>query len=281
MQPFLRVVEVLPPLFPVSRKRADVLALDAEMQRFTAGVRGVRDLADVFLVANVKDQAFLKLDTVHTAATLREVLGVEAAPVLVVRDQNRPHFLSSALTSVSRGFKWMMIAWGEDYPPFANATNVRDFARLAKAIGEASLIRSRARSPTRIFAPVDVNGLASPRGVSLAKERLRAGADVLLAQPPTTDSGETFDRHAALVENAGLGGKVLLNVFPFKDAGDVRRYERMFGWDLRDVREAAAKGEGYLIEQERKVIRRLRSEGYPGVYLTARGNPAIAKKLLT
>ena len=53
--PFLRVVEVLPPLFPSSRKKEDALHVDTKLQRFAEEIRAVRALADVFLVANVKD----------------------------------------------------------------------------------------------------------------------------------------------------------------------------------------------------------------------------------
>ena len=279
--PFLRVVEVLPPLFPSSRKKEDALHVDTRLQRFAEEIRAVRALADVFLVANVKDQAFLKLDPVHTATLLREVLGVDAAPVIVVRDQNRPRFLSSALTAISAELRWIMFAWGDEYPPSANAANVRDYDSLAKAIRDATLIRTRAHSLTRFFAPTDVEGLSTPEGLSLAKERIRAGADMLLAQPPTTDAEATFDRHVSLVEKAGLKGRVLLNVFPFRGASDVRRYERMFGWKLpKELHAAAAKGESNLEERGREVVRRLRSEGHPGVYLTTRGNPAIARRLL-
>jgi 5,10-methylenetetrahydrofolate reductase len=279
---FLRVVEVLPPLFPAARSRGEALATEAKMERFFEEVRSIRDFADVVLVANVKDQGRLKIDAVHAAAMLQENLRVEAAPVIVVRDQNRPQFLSSVLTAISIDLKSMMIAWGDDYPPSARATNVRDFANLSMAIHEASRLRSRARSSTRLFAPVDVDSLAYPKGVSLAKERLRAGADVLLAQPPTSDPDETFDRHASLIDRARLKGKVLLNVFPFKNEADVRHYERLFGWRLpKDLHTAAKEGEASLVRLERSVIRRLRLEGYPGVYLTTRGNPRLAETLLS
>ena len=278
---FLRVLEFLPPLFPFTDKEDGALDVAASTERFTDAVRGVRAFGDVFLVANVKDPALLKLDAVQTAAMLREVLGVDAAPVIVVRDQNRPRFLSSALSGKSAELKWVMFAWGDDLPASAKVSNVRDYGSLAAAIRDASRIRSRALSPTRFFAPVDIDSLASPEGVSLAMGRLRAGADMLLAQPPTTDAEETFDRHASTVRKAGLEGRVILGVFPFMGARDVRLYERKFGWTLpKTLHRAAAKGEGELLETGREVVRRLRSEGHPGVYLTTRGNPAIARRLL-
>ena len=136
---FLRVVEVLPPLFPVSRSKGEPLGVAAGLERFTEGVRSIRDCADVFLVANVKNPSMLKLDTVQLAASLQESLGVEAAPVIVVRDQNRLQFLSTVLTALSVGLKSMMIAWGDDYLGSARVSNVRDFEDLAGAIREASL----------------------------------------------------------------------------------------------------------------------------------------------
>jgi 5,10-methylenetetrahydrofolate reductase len=279
---FLRVVEVLPPLFPASGVRSDLLAPGAAIERFGEEVRSIRDLADIILVANVKDQTRLKFDSVLAAFKLQEDFNLRTAPVVVVRDQNRPQFLSTVLTAVSLEFNSIMIAWGDDYQQSSRATNVRDFTNLAEAIREASRIRSRARSPTRFFAPLDMRSLAYPKGVLLAKERLRAGADLLLAQPPTTDDGETFDLQDSLLEGSGLKKKVLPNVFHFKNEGDVRGYEKMFGWRLpRGLHVAARKGEVGMAELERKVIRRLQSDGFAGVYLSTRGSPSIAGRLLT
>lgn len=279
---FLRVVDVLPPIFPASARKGDDLRIDAEMERFTEEVRSVRDFADVFLVANVKNPGLLKLDTLRAATMLRETLGVEAAPVIVVRDQNRAQFLASVLTGFSMELSWMMIAWGDDYQASANVTNVRDFASLAEAIRTASLVRSRAHAPTRLLAPVDLRSLGGRKGVALARGRLRAGAEILLAQPPTTDADESFDQHASAARDAGLERKVLPNVFHFRDEKDVRRYERLFGWRLpKRLHEAAARGEDHLIELEREVVRRLREEGYPGVYLSTRGDPALAERILS
>jgi hypothetical protein len=175
-----------------------------------------------------------------------------------------------------------MIAWGDDYPAQTHLTNVRDFANLADAIEAASLIRSRADAKTRFLVPVNVDGLARPRGVALAKRRLAAGADLLLSQPPTTDPDETLERQGSLLEKAGLDGKVLLNVFPFRDAKDVKHYEDLFGWKLSDnLHAAAARGESGLVELARRTVRRLRDDGYPGVYVTTRGTPALAEVILS
>ncbi len=278
---FLKVVEVLPPLFRASGSRRDHLATGASVDRFADEVRSIRSVSDVILVANVKDQKKLKLDSVQAAVMLQEDFNLRTAPVIVVRDQNRPQFLSMVLTAVSLGMNSIMIAWGDDYPESSQITNVRDFANLAEAIREASRIRSRARSPIRIFAPIDIESLAYPKGTALAKERLRAGADLLLVQPPTTDDGETFDRHDSLLRRSGLKDRVLPNVFHFRDEDDVREYERRFGWRLpRALHASAKKGESELTGLERKVILRLRSEGYVGVYLSTRGTPAVAERVL-
>ena len=276
---FLRVVEVLPPLFPASAV-GDPIATGRAVKRFVEEVRRIRDNADVILVANVKDPKRLKFDSMHAASMLQEDLRMRAAPVVVVRDQNRPQFLSTVLTAVSLGLDSMMIAWGDDYRESSRATNVRDFASLAEAIGEAGRIRSRAHSRMKLFAPIDMNTLAYPTGVRLAKERLRAGADILLAQPPTTDD-MTFDRHGSLLEESGLKEKVLPAVFHFRGEDDLRQYEKMFGWKFTGEFHAdAARGERYLTEAERKIIGRLRAGGYMGVYLSTRGTPSIADKLL-
>jgi hypothetical protein len=224
----------------------------------------------------------LKMDPVHIAIMLQEFLRVEAAPVIVVRDHNRPQFLSMILSAMAAGLKSLMLAWGDDYPSSASATSVRDYSDLASAIAEASLIRSRARESTKFLAPVNIENLKSPEGVLIANGRLKSGADLLLAQPPTTDAGETFDRHLSLVDGAGLIGKVFLNVFPFKDIGDARRYEKKFGWKISEsLDEATAGSSASLLEMEREVVHRSREAGFGGIYLSTRGEPTLAERILS
>ncbi|MDA4119273.1 MAG: hypothetical protein OK436_01675, partial [Thaumarchaeota archaeon] len=114
-----------------------------------------------------------------------------------------------------------------------------------------------------------------------AKSRLRAGADYLLAQPPSLDS-DTLDRQVLGLERSGIKDKVLLNVFPFKDSKDLEYCERYFGWKFpKHFRELAASGESALLNEARNVVRRLRNEGFPGFYVSTRGNPSIARSLLS
>ncbi|MDE1858149.1 MAG: hypothetical protein KGI26_03670 [Thaumarchaeota archaeon] len=276
---FLRVVEVLPPLFRMSSR--DLRGADADVRRFTSDVRKFRRYADIVLVANVKDQKVLKLDTVHLASTLQEALGVASAPVIVVRDQNRPQFLTSVLTALLGGAGSVMVAWGDDYPG-GTASNVRDFESLAGALAEAASLRRVARPDATLLAPVNVERLSEPRELALAEKRLAAGADLLLAQPPTTDAEVTFERHLALLEKAGLREKVLLNVFPFMGRSDVSRYERKFGWRLpARLHDAARGGRAPLLEAERAVVRRIRRERLPGVYLSTRGDISLARDVLS
>lgn len=278
---FLRMAEVFPPLFPYSRRKEDRIDFERSIERFIHEARSVRTYADVLLVADVKNTRLLKLSTVEAAALLKERLGVKVAPVLVARDSNRPQFLSSILTGMSLKLDYLMFARGDAYPPAVHAANVRDFRRLAEAIREADLLRSRARAGTRFLAPVNVEGLALPVEVARARERLRAGVDFLLAQPPTTETG-VLDRHAKLLLKAKLTDRVLLNVFPFRDLKDIRDCETYFGWRLPEsLHRAAAKGERALIEGEREVIAALRDRGFPGVYLNTRGNPTLAERLLS
>ncbi|HEY6282711.1 MAG TPA: hypothetical protein VIW22_02175, partial [Nitrososphaerales archaeon] len=247
--PFLRVIEVFPPLFPISPNDNGSIGLEDKTERFIEGVRSIRDLVDVFLVASLKDPRILKLSTTEAARLLQDRLRVEAAPVIVVRDMSKPLFLSTVLTGMSLGFGSMMLAWGDNYPSSAGATNIRDFSNLGEAIGEASSMRSRARAPTKFFAPVDISRLGQEKGEALAKSRLRAGADYLLAQPPCLDS-ETLDRQVLGLEKSGIKDKVFLNVFPFKDSKDLEYCERYFGWKFpKHFREVAASGEVALLNE--------------------------------
>jgi 5,10-methylenetetrahydrofolate reductase len=278
---FLRVVEIFPPFFPAQTPRSVGFLLEKGVKRFLEEASVIRKFADIILVADVKNTRFLKFSTVEAAVLVKERLGVDAAPVIVLRDFNRQKFLSAVLTGISMDLKSMMIAWGDQYPPNAKASNVRDFSSLAAALRQASFIRKKAGSSAIFLAPVDVGKLAHPEGVALAKGRLRGGADYLLAQPPTTDAAATFDRHLELLEAAKLKSHVLLNVFPFRDSKDVKQCERYFGWRLSDsLHLAARRGTSALFDAERGVIERLREERLPGVYLNTRGSTKVAERLL-
>jgi len=278
---FLRVVEVFPPLFPAHSPGGESLPVEEGVGRFMEEARIIDKVADMILIADLKNPKLLEVSPLEAAIMLRERLGIDAAPVIVLRDINRRKFLSSVLTGISMGLKSMAIVWGDRFPSGAGSSNVRDFSSLAGALKQASLLRRKARSNITFFVPVDIRRLAHPDGLAMAKERLKAGADYLLAQPPTGDADATFNRHIELLEAAALKGRVLLNVFPFRHAEDVKECERYFGWRLpKSVHVAAARGPSALFEMERKVVERLREEGLPGVYLNARGNPGTAEKLL-
>lgn len=276
---FLRVIEVLPPMFRSGSEQKFGLA--TAMRKFARDVGKIRGVGDVFLIASVKRGGTLQVDPVHAASMLSATLGVDAAPVVVVRDMNRPQFLSTVLTLPSAGLMSAMLAWGDGHPEGSGASNVRDYPALAEAIAEARGVLAKAVPRFTIFAPVDLESLGRPTGVRRARERISAGADFLIAQPPTTDPGPTLRRHAALVKEAGLGGRVLPSVFHFKDEDDVRRYEGMFGWRLpKALHDAARRGEGELKDLEKEVLRQARAEGFPGACLSTRGEPGIAKSLM-
>ena len=274
------MIEVFPPIFAAASEGRRDLRVESSVESFVADVRAIRGYADVILVASLKRPGLLKLPTIDASILLREKLGVDAAPVIVVRDQDRLRFLSTVVTGLSGGLKSMMIVWG-DSDWRRRVPSQLGFPGLSGALKEASQVRDRARSQCRFLAPVDLRRLFTSRGVSLAKERLDAGAGLLLAQPPTTDPAETFDSHANLIEKSGLEGKVLPNVFPFKDSQDVSECEKYFGWRLpKKLHEAAHEGESSLLGIEREVVRRLRSEHFPGVYVSTRGTPALARDIL-
>jgi len=276
---FHRVVEIFPPLFLKSSPRHDV---EEKLERFVEEARSVRDFSDTVLIADVKNPKYLELSTLEAALLLRDRTRVEAAPVIVLRGMSRQKLISAVLTGVSLELKAIMLAWGDDHPRSANSSNVRDYATLAGAISEAAEIRRKSRSPILIFAPVDLRNLGTPEGTSMAKGRLRAGADYLLAQPPTTDPEDTFDRHKEALDSAGLRSRVFLNVFPFRGARDIWDCEKYFGWRLpKRLHKDAQNGESELIQIERQIVGRMKEEKLPGIYLNTRGSPGIAGTLLS
>lgn len=280
MMGFLRVVEIFPPLFPSSRRKESHINLERGIERFVDQARSVSRFADILLLADVKNPNLLKLSTIEAAAILMERACLNAAPVIVVRDLNRRRFLSAVLTVLSIELRHLMIAWGDDYPARSGATNVRDYESLAQCIEEAALLRTRSAASTKFLAPVNVELLSSKGELARARGRIRAGAEYLLAQPPTTDS-TVLKRHSRLLRDSGLEERVILNVFPFRGPKDVQECEKYFGWRLpASLHRIAENGEEELLRAEKEVIEGLRSGGAPGVYFNTRGIPGIAERLL-
>lgn len=276
---FLRLVEVFPP-FLGPKAEGHHTGIEERIANFVSEVKAIRDHADVILVATLKNPLVTTLSSVEAAAILRDKLGVEAAPVVVARDSNSMLAAALILGSYAADLRTLMLAWG-DRTPGRHPKNVYDFPNLSAMIGMAKKVASEAGVAPRLLAPVDLSRLGDNRGRSLAISRLKAGAQLLLAQPPTTDSRGTFDSHLSLIESSGLRDKVLLGVFPFRDRADVVHSQRYFGWNLPPrLLKIAESGRSGLLDEARAVARRLREEGLPGVYLSTRGTPSIAKKIL-
>jgi len=275
------VVEVFPPIIPPAVDGGSPLRLADSMESYVGSIKEIQGIADVILVASLKKQDQMALPPIEAALHLRKKLGLDAAPVLVVRNENRLQLLSSVVEGLVGGLKSMMLVWGDSDLP-RRSPLLLGFSGLSEALQEASQVRDKTRSRCRFFAPVDLRRLFTTAGVALAKNRLATGASFLLAQPPTTDAAETFDSHSKLIRTAGLEGKVLPSVFPFKNLLDVKECERYFGWRLpRELHEAAKEGGSSLLGTQSEVIRRLRSERFPGVYISTRGTPGLAKILLS
>jgi 5,10-methylenetetrahydrofolate reductase len=278
---FTSLVEVFPPVFYISETTEPVLGLRQKTRDFVERVRRVQHVADSVLVADVKDASRMKLSTIQSASILREETGVDAIPVITARDSNRQAVVSSLLTAYSLGITGIMLVWGDRYDEGEGPKNVYDFKSLSELIGLAQTLGERSGIKCRLFAPVDLTAIGTERGLRLAKERINSGADMLLAQPPTTDSVATLQKHARLVKKAGLTGKVMLNVFPFRDADDVESCRTKFGWELPKRLDSIARGgERALLSEARRVADAIQRSGLPGVYVTTRGRPEVARFIL-
>lgn len=278
---FSSLIEVFPPSFAASESTEPLLGLSQKTRDFVERVRRIQHLADSFLIADVKDPSKMKLSTVISASILRERIGVDAIPVIAARDSNRPTVVSSLLTAFSLGLRSVMLVWGDRYGEDEGPKNVYDFKSLSQLIGLARDLSERSGTRCRILAPIDLTSLDTEKGLKLAKERIASGADLLLAQPPTTDSQSALPRHSGLVERAGLAGKVLLNVFPFRNAEDVAACRAKFGWELPNRLDTIArKGENALLSEAKQVADAVQRRGLPGIYVTTRGKPEIARFIL-
>lgn len=277
---FTSIVEIFPPVFSISREREPSLGLRQKTHDFVERVRHIDHLADSFLIADVKDPARMKLPTVLSASMLKEMTGVDAIPVITARDSNRTAVVSSLLSAFSLGITSVMLVWGDRYEE-DGPKNVYDFRSLAQLIKMAKNLAARCSVKCRILAPVNLPALRTEKGLGLAKERLASGADLLLAQPPTTDSVSTLPKHARLIAEAGLHGRVALNVFPFRSVEDIEGCRSKFGWELPSrLDQIAGKGESALLSEAKKVAQAAERNGLPGIYVTTRGRPEVARFIL-
>ena len=141
---------------------------------------------------------------------------------------------------------------------------------------------TRANVSATILAPVNVAALDTKRGASIASSRIESGADCLLAQPPTSDVSVTFPEHLRLLDGKGLRTSVLLNVFPFRDKEDIDACRTRFGWKIPEVADRLAEegGEARLIRESKMVVEKMRENRLPGVYVSTRGKPELARFIL-
>lgn len=274
---FLRVVEVFPPsIQEPSPRRA---SFRGTVSKFLRDVDRIADFADLILVARVTGPQTTYLPTIAVASMLEERSKVNAAPVIVARDFSRSEISSAILGSLAGGIRSLMLAWGDKGRP-EGPKGGHDFGSLSEVIQRAREISESMGVNCVLLAPVDLT-LISTKGPRLAKSRLDSGADLLLAQPPTTDAERDFERHLDILDSVGLRDKVLLGVFPFRDREDVADMERRFGWKLPSSLRRRASSAGFdPIAESRALVHRMREEGLAGVYLSTRGHIGVAEQVL-
>jgi len=278
---FTTLIEIFPPNFSVETAKEPLIGIKQKLRDTVARVRRISDLADAILVADMKDPARLQLASIYTAAILKDELGVEVIPVIPTRDMNRKAIRSMFLSCLSLGLESVSLVWGDRYAEGEGTKNVYDFRSLAEAVAEARGLADRADVSATLFSPVDVTTLDGPRGLGIAEARIAAGSDALLAQPPTSDLSRTLERNVSLLESHHLEKKVLHNIFPFRSREDVQACRERFGWDLpQELDRIADEGERRLLKEAKGVTDALRDRGSPGVYVSTRGKPELARYIL-
>ncbi|HUI00513.1 MAG TPA: methylenetetrahydrofolate reductase [Nitrososphaerales archaeon] len=279
---FTTVVEVFPPNFSSEATKEPLLGLKQKTQDVVSRVKKVENLADCLVVADMKDLGRLKLSSVYTAATLKQELDLEVIPVIAVRDSNRSAVRTLFLSALSYGLDSVMLVWGDKYLDGEGSANVYDYPSLSHAIKEMRTLADRANVDATILAPVNVATLDTKKGAEIAASRIASGADCLLAQPPTSDASVAFPEHLRLVTASGLRSNILLNVFPFRDREDIEACRKRFGWRIPQEADRLADegGEARLIKESKNVVEKMREDRLPGVYVSTRGRPELARFIL-
>lgn len=279
---FTTMVEIFPPNFSAEMAKEPLLGLRQKTQDIVARMKKVEHLADCILVADMKDVGRLKLSSVYTAATLKQELDIEVIPVIGARDSNRSAVRTLFLSALSYGLDSVMLVWGDKYAEGDGSSNVYDYPSLSAVVREMRELADRANVKATILAPVNVAALGTKKGDEIALSRIKSGADCLLAQPPTTDVTDTLARHEKALEEKELKNRVLLNVFPFTSKEDIDACRKRFGWDISASldRMAVEGGEARLLKESRSVVEKMRDDRLPGVYVSTRGKPELARFIL-
>lgn len=278
---FTRLIEVFPPTFSLEAAKEPLIGIRQKMRDTVTRVKKIENLADGIIVADVKDPGRLQLASVYTAAVLKDELGTEVIPVIPTRDMNKKAIRTAFLTCLSLGLESVSVVWGDAYDSGDGVRNVYDYRTLAYAVEDLRLLSDRADVPATILAPVNIAKTDTKRGLRLATSRLKAGADCLLAQPPTSDVSHTLAKHVRLLSKAGLEKKVLHNVFPFRSAEDIEACRVRFGWEIpRELDKLALEGERRLLREARAVVEAIEGQHLPGVYVSTRGRPELARFIL-
>ena len=278
---FTTLIEVFPPNFSAQAAKEPLIGIRQKTRDLIARVARISDLADAILVADMKDTGKLGLASVHTAALLKEELGVEVIPVLPARDMNRKGIRTSFLTALSSGIESVALVWGDRFMEDEGTKNVYDFRSLAEVVKDMRALSDRADIDASILCPVDISSLPTARGARIAQARLRSGANFLLAQPPTSDVAVTLESQQEILRESKMQAKVLPNVFPFRSLEDVRACRARFGWNIPNALDIIAEGgERSLLKEARSVVDSLRGRKFPGVYVSTRGRPELAKFIL-
>lgn len=279
---FTTVVEIFPPNFAAETAKEPLLGLRQKTQDIVARVKKVEHLADCVLVADMKDLGRLKLSSIYTAAMLKQELDTEVIPVIAARDGNRSAVRTLFLSALSYGLDSVMLVWGDKYNEGEGSTNVYDYPSLSSVIHEMRGLADRANVKATILAPVNIATLGTKKGDEIASSRIKSGADCLLAQPPTSDVSRTLPEQVRILDEKRLKKRVLLNVFPFRDKGDIESCRQRFKWNIPAALDRMAEegGEARLLKESRAVVEKMREDRLPGVYVSTRGRPELARFML-
>ncbi len=228
------------------------------------------------------DLGRLKLSSIYTAAMLKRELDTEVIPVIAARDGNRSAVRALFLSALSYGLDSVMLVWGDRYNEGEGSANVYDFPSLSVVIKEMRELAERADVKATILAPVNIATLGTKKGDEIASSRLKNGADCLLAQPPTSDVTQTLPSQVKILEEKKLKKRVLLNVFPFRDKEDIEACRKRFNWNIPPALDKMAEegGEARLLKESRSVVEKMRNDRLPGVYVSTRGRPELARFIL-
>lgn len=281
---FVQTVELWPPGFADDGPPE---SLDGQFSWLSERLEILGEHFDAFHVADLKRPGRWYMDSLMTAIRLKEKFPwVVVVPTLSARDRNAKALRQAIASALFFGIDNLTLVWGDRFNQrnARSPRNVYDVAGVSGLVGLAREVQKRTGSSNLcVLTPIDLTKLNDARYLAMIKAREKATSDVFISQ---IFVGEAEDYLSLLdtLRSEGVRSPILHNIFPFyghKDALDIsRRFNLKLGKPLLDELKVGGVAAGVKIASSFREALEANKGKVNGVYISSRGEPELALRLV-